>query len=163
MLVANDLGIAGVATGIKVKQTSVPLARVLVVEDNSSDVFLLKRALNRQNVLFELTHLATGDQALAFIRREGAYTNAPTPDLILVDLNLSKYSGEDILREIHETAHLAGILLCVWSSSESRRDRARVMKLRVTQFLSKPTGLDQFMQIGKLIKNLLAERAEPGP
>jgi chemotaxis family two-component system response regulator Rcp1 len=131
-------------------------ARVIVIEDNRSDVFLLERALNQQNFQFELTHLADGGQALAFIRREGAYENAPTPDLILVDLNLSKHNGEDLLREIHGTKHLATALVCAWSSSGSRRDRTRLMDLGVAQFVTKPAGLDQFLEIGKLIKDLLA-------
>ena len=133
-------------------------ARILVIEDNSSDVFLLERALNQQDFAFELTHLADGDQALAFIRKEGAYWDAPIPDLILVDLNLSKYNGEDILREIHEVKRLAGALVCVWSSSHFRRDRTRLMDLGVAQFVTKPSGLDQFLEIGKLIKDLLAGR-----
>ncbi len=128
-------------------------ARVLVIEDNCSDVFLLERALNQQNFRFELTHLADGAQALAFIRRED---DAPIPDLILVDLNLSKYNGEDLLREIHGTKHLAKALVCAWSSSGSRRDRTRLMDLGVAQFVTKPAGLDQFLAIGKLIKDLLA-------
>src|ERR1700692_252152 len=113
-------------------------ARVIVIEDNRSDVFLLERALNQQNFQFELTHLADGGQALAFIRREGAYENAPTPDLILVDLNLSKHNAEDILREIHGTNHFATALVCAWSSSGSRRDRTRLMDLGVAQFVTKP-------------------------
>lgn len=142
------------------QQTTVAFpARVLVIEDNSSDVFLLQRAMNQQNLLFELTHLADGGKALAFIRREGAYKDAPIPDLILVDLNLSKYNGEDILREIHDTKHLARALVCVWSSSQFRRDRTRLMDLGVAQFVTKPVGLDQFLEIGKLIKDLLAGHA----
>ena len=145
------------AVGVSLKPPSVASrAHILVIEDNGSDVFLLERALNQQNVLFEMTRLADGGQALAFIRREGAYGDAPIPDLILVDLNLSKYDGEDILREIHNAKHLARALVCAWSSSESRRDRTRLMDLGVTQFISKPSGLDQFMDIGKLIKGLLA-------
>jgi len=145
------------AVGVGLKPPSVASrAHILVIEDNRSDVFLLERALNQQNVLFEMTRLADGGQALAFIRREGAYGDAPIPDLILVDLNLSKYDGEDILREIHNAKHLGRALVCAWSSSESRRDRTRLMDLGVTQFISKPSGLDQFMDIGKLIKGLLA-------
>jgi len=145
------------AVGVSVKPAPVAArARILVVEDNSSDVFLLERALNQQTVLFELIHLATGDQALAFIRREGAYRDAPIPDLILVDLNLSKHNGEDILRKIHHAKHLAKALVCVWSSSESRRDRTRIMDLGVARFVTKPSGLDQFLEIGKLLKDLLA-------
>ncbi len=164
MLLENATGSNGAATGLSLQQTSVVSpARVLVIEDNSSDVFLLTRALNQQDFLFELTHLVDGGQALAFIHREGAYRDAPIPDLILVDLNLSKYDGEDILREIHDTKHLAGILVCAWSSSQSRRDRARLMDLGVTQFVTKPAGLDQFLGIGKLIKDLLAGHTAAKP
>jgi chemotaxis family two-component system response regulator Rcp1 len=146
--------------GVSVRLASgVSRVRVLVIEDNSSDVFLLERALKKQDFAFELTHLADGGQALAFIRRESTYREAPIPDLILVDLNLSKYNGEDILREIHEAKHLAGVLVCAWSSSGSRRDRTRLMDLGVAQFVTKPSGLDQFLEIGKLIKDLLVGRA----
>ena len=131
-------------------------ARILVIEDNGSDVFLLERALHRQDLRFELIHLLNGGQALAFIRRQGNYADAAIPNLILVDLNLSKYTGEDILHEIRCASHLDGIPVCVWSSSRSRRDEALLKDLGVTQFITKPAGLDQFMEIGKTLKDLLA-------
>ncbi len=138
--------------------SAVPAARILVIEDNRSDVFLLDRALNKQDLRFELVHLTNGSEALAFIRRQGAYAEAAIPDLILVDLNLSKYTGEDILREIRGASHLGGVPVCVWSSSRSRRDGALLKDLGVSQFITKPSGLDQFMEIGKIIKDLLAAR-----
>ena len=128
----------------------VPTARILVIEDNASDVFLLDRALNMQDLRFELVHLLNGGEALAFIRRQGAYADAAIPNLILVDLNLSKYTGEDILREIRSASHLGGVPVCVWSSSRSRRDEALLKDLGVSQFITKPSGLDQFMEIGRL-------------
>ncbi len=131
-------------------------ARILVIEDNGSDVFLLERALHRQDLRFELIHLLNGGQALAFIRRQGNYADAAIPNLILVDLNLSKYTGEDILHEIRCASHLDGIPVCVWSSSRSWRDEALLKDLGVTQFITKPAGLDQFMEIGKTLKDLLA-------
>ena len=134
----------------------VPAARIVVIEDNASDVFLLDRALKQQDFRFELVHLLDGGEALAFIRRQGAYATAAIPDLILMDLNLSKYTGEEILREIRAAAHLAGVPVCAWSSSQSRRDTALLKDLGVSQFIAKPAGLDQFMQIGKTIKDLLA-------
>jgi len=130
--------------------------RILVIEDNGSDVFLLDRALKKQDVRFELVHLLSGGQALAFIHRQGVYEAAAIPNLILVDLNLSKYTGEDILREIRGARHLDGIPVCVWSSSRSRRDEAVLKDLGVAQFITKPAGLDQFMEIGKTIKDVLA-------
>jgi chemotaxis family two-component system response regulator Rcp1 len=142
---------------VSLKDTSaVSAARILVIEDNGSDVFLLERALNRQDLRFELVHLMNGGAALAFIRRQGTYVDAAIPNLILVDLNLSKYTGEDILREIRSARHLGGVPVCVWSSSQSRRDEALLKDLGVSQFITKPSGLDQFMEIGKTIKDLLA-------
>ena len=131
-------------------------ARILVIEDNGSDVFLLDRALKKQDLQFKLVHLLNGGDGLAFIRRQGAYADAAIPSLILVDLNLSKYTGEDILREIRSARHLDGVPVCVWSSSRSRRDEALLKDLGVAQFITKPSGLDQFMEIGKTIKDLLA-------
>ena len=133
----------------------VPAARILLIEDNTSDAFLLDRALKKQDLRFELLHLLSGDEALAFIRGQGAWADAAIPNLILVDLNLSKYTGEDILREIRSAKHLGGVPVCVWSSSRSRRDEALLKDLGVSQFITKPSGLDQFMEIGKTLKDLL--------
>jgi chemotaxis family two-component system response regulator Rcp1 len=134
----------------------VPVARLVVIEDNGGDVFLLDRALKKQDFRFEMIHLLDGGQALAFIRRQGAYADAAIPNLILLDLNLSKYTGEDLLREIRCAQHLAGVPVCVWSSSQSRRDQALLRDLGVTRFITKPAGLDQFMEIGKIIKDLVS-------
>ena len=173
---ANQPGIAGLDTGTALRGMmeadwgrgpqggNLPLgsvvstARVVVVEDNPSDVFLLKRALTLQDFAFELIHLESGAEALAFIRREGEWENAAFPSLILVDLNLARYTGEDILREIRGTTHLAGVPVCVWSSSQSRRDEALLKSLGVAKFITKPSGLNQFMAIGKVLKDLILDR-----
>jgi two-component system, chemotaxis family, response regulator Rcp1 len=137
--------------------STVPAARILVIEDNRSDVFLLDRALKKQDFRFELVHLLDGGEALAFIRRQGAYATAATPNLILMDLNLSKYSGEDILREIRAAKHLDGVPVCAWSSSQSRRDQSVLMSMGVARFITKPSGLNQFMEIGKTLRDLLED------
>ncbi len=135
----------------------VPAARILVIEDNRSDVFLLERALKKQDLRFELIHLLDGGEALAFIRRQGAYAKAAIPNLILMDLNLSKYTGEDILREIRggETPRPASPFACgvLLSPGETK---SLLMDLGVARFVTKPSGLDQFMEIGMIIKDLLA-------
>ncbi len=135
--------------------TIVRPAWIVVIEDNDSDVFLLDRALKMQDLRFEILHLLNGREALAFIRRQGAYAGTAIPNLILMDLNLSKYTGEDILREIRGANHLTGVPVCAWSSSQSLRDRSMLQDLGVSQFITKPAGLDQFLAIGKLIKDLL--------
>jgi DNA-binding response OmpR family regulator len=134
----------------------VSAARILVIEDNGSDVFLLERALKKQDLRFELVHLPSGGEALAFIRRQGTWVDAAIPNLILLDLNLSRYAGEDILREIRNATHLGGVPVCVWSSSQSPRNEALLRDLGVSRFITKPSGLDEFMEIGKTIKDLLA-------
>src|ERR1051326_3373229 len=129
---------------LRLKRPSVvPAARILVIEENRSRVFLRDRAMKKQGFRFELVHLLNGNEALALIRRQGAYAVAAIPDLILVDLNLSKYTGEDILREVRSASHLGGVPVCVWSSSRSRRDEALLKDLGVSQFINKPSGLDQ--------------------
>jgi two-component system, chemotaxis family, response regulator Rcp1 len=139
------------------EHASVMLAvRILVIEDNVSDVFLLDRALKKQDFPFELVHLLNGADALAFIRRQGAYVDEAIPNLILLDMNLSKYTAADILHEIRGAGHLAGVPVCVWSSSRSRRDLSLLNATGVSHFIPKPTGLNQFMEIGKIIKDLLA-------
>jgi DNA-binding response OmpR family regulator len=150
-----------VGGGVSLKGASVvPLVRILVIEDNRSDVFLLDRALKKQNLRFELIHLLDGGEALAFIRRQGAYHEAAIPDLILLDLNLPKCTGEEISREIRASKHLASVPVCVWSSSRSRLDQALLQGLGVVRFITKPSGLDQFMEIGRIIKDVLvASRA----
>jgi chemotaxis family two-component system response regulator Rcp1 len=129
---------------------------IVVVEDNRSDVFLLKRALNRQHIDFQLTHLRDGSEALAFVRRDGPYANAPRPDLILVNLNLPKVDGEEIVREIRTARHLDGVPVWVWSSSELLQDGGSFSRLGANKFILKPSGLEQFMQIGKTVKDLLS-------
>lgn len=134
----------------------IPAARLVVIEDNDGDVFLLERALKKQNFRFEMIHLLDGGEALAFIHRQGAYADTAIPNLILLDLNLSKYTGEDLLREIRSAKHLTGVPVCVWSSSQSRRDETLLSELGVAKFITKPSGLDQFMEIGKIIKDLVS-------
>jgi CheY-like chemotaxis protein len=111
--------------------------------------------LNRQKIDYKLTHLQDGGEALAFIHQEGCYANSPRPDLILVDLNLPKIDGEEVIREVRSARHLDGVPACVWSSSESLRDRESLNRLGVDQFIFKPSGLEQFMQIGKTVQDLL--------
>ena len=145
-----------VKRGASLKNAAGDLAvRILVIEDNGSDVFLLRRALNKQNLRFDLMHLPDGGTALAFVRRQGTYAQSAIPNLIVLDLNLSKYTGEDILREIRQARHLDGVPVCVWSSSRSRQDETMLRDLGVSRFITKPAGLEQFMEIGKTIKDLL--------
>ena len=136
---------------------------ILVVEENASDVFLLERALARQQVHFQLTHLQSGSEALAFVRREAPYADRPRPDLILIDMKKAKINGECVIREVRQARHLDGVPVCVWFSAESLRDRGPLTLLGIEQFIIKPSGLDQFMQIGKTLEDLLSGQLNEAP
>ena len=129
---------------------------ILVVEDNISDVFLLERALEKQPIDFQLTHLRDGAEALAFIRREGPYANARRPDLILVNMNLPKVDGEEIVHQIRRTRHLNGVPVWVWSSSDLLHGGESLSRLGADRFILKPSGLEESMGIGKTVKDLLS-------
>jgi len=131
---------------------------ILVIEDNESDVFLLERALNRQHLNFQLTHLKSATEAYAFIRREGPYAKMPRPDMILADWNLPPLNGEEIIRQIRSARHFYGVATCIWSSSESFRSFELQNHLHFYKAFFKPAGLAQFMKIGKIVKHLLLRR-----
>ena len=138
------------------------VARIVVIEDNRADVFLLERALKKQGLQYILTHLIDGKSALDYIHRRGPYANAEIPDLILTDLSLAKYSGEDIFREARAEKHLDGVPVCAWSSSQSPQDQLRLTELGVARFITKPASLDRFMEIGDVIKEILGQPPDCG-
>ncbi len=129
---------------------------ILVIEDNLSDVLLLEKALEGQHIDFQLTHLLDGGAALAFIHREGSYANSPRPDLILLNMNLPKVDGEEVFHQIRSARHLDGVPVCLWSSSKFLYDGESIRGLGADEFILKPSGLEEFMQIGKIVKDLLS-------
>jgi CheY-like chemotaxis protein len=129
---------------------------ILVVEDNVSDAYLLEKALEMQHIDFQLTHLRDGAEALAFIRREGPYAKAPRPDLILVNMNLPKVDGEEIVHQIRGARRLDGVPVWVWSSSDLLHGGESFSRLGADGFILKPSGLERFMEIGKTVKDLLS-------
>lgn len=128
--------------------------RILIAEDNPADVRLIREALRTHQVPCDLDVVNDGAKALQLMRDFGANA-AIRPDLILLDLNLPKSDGREILKRIRETPELGGIPVIVLSSSTSPFDRAEMERLGVSQFVSKPLSLDEFMEIGALAKQLV--------
>src|SRR5688572_3027310 len=100
--------------------------RFLVVEDNPSDVYLLREALSLQGTQVDLTVVSDGEQALKFVQRKGEFQDAATPDLVVLDLNLPKSDGGDVLRCIREDTSYSGVPVVVLTSSDSPRDRKAI-------------------------------------
>lgn len=126
---------------------------VLLVEDNPGDVRLTREALKEGKVRNNLSVAPDGVEALAFLRRQGRYADAPRPDLILLDLNLPKKDGREVLEEIKADPALRTIPVVILTTSEAERDIARAYDLHANCYITKPVDLDQFITVVKSIED----------
>jgi two-component system, chemotaxis family, response regulator Rcp1 len=126
---------------------------VLLVEDNPGDVRLTKEALREGKVHNNLYVATDGVEALEFLRREGAYADAARPDVILLDLNLPRKDGREVLEEIKGDPALRNIPVVVLTSSEAEQDIVRAYDLHANCYVTKPVDLDQFIHVVKSIEN----------
>ena len=126
---------------------------VLLVEDNPGDVRLTREALRDGKVHNNLSVAPDGVEALAFLRREGKYADAPRPDVILLDLNLPKKDGREVLEEIKADPSLARIPVVILTSSEAERDIVQAYALHANCYVTKPVDLDQFITVVKSIED----------
>jgi CheY-like chemotaxis protein len=129
--------------------------QVLLVEDAEPDVYLVREALKRAGGDFQLTVLEDGEKAVQFIDRMDRDENAACPSLVLLDLNLPKKSGEQVLEHMRSSRRCGHIPVIVVTSSDSPRDKAQAARLGATQYFRKPSRLDEFMQLGPLVRDLL--------
>jgi len=118
---------------------------MLYVEDDDSAVFLLETALKEASIEIELFHVGDGEQALAWLNKDGAFGNAAGPDLILLDLNLPKKNGLDVLAEMQRNPRLRAIPVVVFSSSSLDSDRRRSLELGARDYIKKPPTFAAFV------------------
>jgi len=133
------------------------LVRVLLVEDNAGDAYLFRKALEEANLNFALTVIDDGFQALAFVRGEGEYAGNPVPDLVVLDLNLPKHGGVEVLQAIEQSRRFDRVPLVITSSSPSLPRLTESQRSRVTRYIAKPPDLDEFLAIGPVLKKMLLE------
>jgi len=126
---------------------------ILLVEDNPGDVRLTREALKEGKILNQLSVASDGVEALAFLRREGNYANAPRPDLILLDLNLPKKNGNEVLAEIKRDVNLRRIPVVILTTSRAEQDIIESYNLYANAFIAKPVDLAQFITIIKSIED----------
>ena len=124
---------------------------VLLVEDSPGDVRLTREAFKDAKVHINLHVAADGAKAMAFLKREGEYATAPRPDLILLDLNLPKKDGREVLAEIKEDPTLKTIPVVVLTTSSSEADILRSYQLHANCYITKPVGLEGFLTVVKSI------------
>lgn len=128
-------------------------AEVLLVEDNPSDVRLTKEAMKEGHVLNNLHVVGDGQAAIDFLQRKGQYADAPRPDLVLLDLNLPKKSGREVLAEIKKDDDLKTIPIVVLTTSKAEEDIVKTYQLHANCFITKPVDLDKFIAVVQQVES----------
>jgi two-component system response regulator len=122
-------------------------AEVLLVEDNENDVELTREGFRRAKLTVNLHRVEHGQLCMDFLRKEGAYSNAPTPDLILLDVNMPVMNGREVLGEIVKDEALRQLPVVILTTSSSDRDVLDMYKLRCSSYITKPVDFVQFQRI----------------
>ena len=138
-------------------ETAARPVEILLVEDNPGDVRLTLEALKENKILNRFHIAVDGVQALAFLRKGAQVAGAPRPDQILLDLNLPKKDGREVLAEIKADPKLKRIPVVVLTTSKAEEDIARTYDLHANCYITKPVDLDQFVQVVKAIENFWLE------
>jgi CheY-like chemotaxis protein len=126
---------------------------ILLVEDNPGDVRLTQEAVREAKIRNTLNVVNDGEQAIAYVRRQGEYADRPRPDLILLDLNLPRKDGREVLQDLKSDPDLHRIPVVVLTSSEAEQDILRTYDLYANAYVSKPVDLEQFMHVVSSIQD----------
>ena len=136
---------------------------VLLAEDNPGDVRLTRDALRGGKIRMNLNVVGDGEEALAFLRQEGQFSQALRPALVLLDLNMPKKDGYEVLQEIRKDPELECIPVVVFTSSEAKDDILRCYRYRANAYVSKPTYVEQFTNAVRLIEEFWFRVAQLPP
>jgi two-component system, chemotaxis family, response regulator Rcp1 len=126
---------------------------ILLVEDSPGDADLARETLADSKVNNTLHVVGDGEEAMAFLRQEGRYTHAPHPDLVLLDLNLPKKSGREVLAEMKADAHMRRIPVVVLTVSKAEEDILKAYDLHANCYITKPIDLFQFVKVVQAIED----------
>ena len=127
---------------------------MLVIEDNPGDVTLLNLALRQAEVDCEVSVIDDGGAALEFVRQK----EPPVPDLVILDLNLPKADGREVLSAMRSIEAFADVPVLIWTSSSAPHEREQLNPLRIARYVVKPPELNEFLKLGDIVKDVLADR-----
>jgi CheY-like chemotaxis protein len=147
------------AQKLRCRRNEVLMPEILVAEDNPADVYLIRLALEEHGVTCPIVTATDGKDVLALLSLEGTHWR---PDLIILDLNLPRHDGIEILEKVRSTKAIAEVPVVVLTSSDSPRDRQNANRLGATRYVRKPSNLEQFLQLGAVFKELLTQAAQNG-
>jgi two-component system, chemotaxis family, response regulator Rcp1 len=120
---------------------------ILLVEDNENDVLLTREGFKRAKVPARLHHVENGEKCMAFLRRSGKYADAPTPDIVLLDLNMPVMDGREVLEQIVADPELNRMPVVVLTTSEGEQDILRMYRLRCSSYIIKPVDFADFLRV----------------
>jgi CheY-like chemotaxis protein len=123
------------------------------VEDSPSDTRLTVEAMKEAKIANNLSHVEDGEEAMAFLRRQGRHANAPRPDLILLDLNLPRKDGREVLAELKQDPRLKTIPVVVLTTSRAEQDVLRSYELHANCYITKPVDFQRFLEVVKSIED----------
>lgn len=126
-------------------------AEILLVEDNENDVILTRQGFKRAKLAVNLHHVADGEECMRFLRKEGPFANVPSPDLILLDLNMPRMDGREVLAELVKDQDLCHLPVVILTTSADERELLRMYKLRCSSYIVKPVDFDQFLHVVRSI------------
>ena len=130
---------------------------VLLVEDDPGDVLMTREAFEHNKVRNRLSVVADGVSALEFLRKEGEHAGAPTPDLVLLDLNLPRMDGREVLEAMKSDPHMRSIPVVVLTTSEAEEDVIRSYSLHANAYVTKPVDFDRFIDVVRQIDEFFVE------
>ncbi len=125
---------------------------ILIIEDNPADARIAKEAFKESNIKYNINVVSDGIQAIDYLRKTEEFYNAVTPDLILLDLNLPKKDGREVLAEVKSDVNLKTIPIIVLTTSQSEQDITNSYSLHANSYISKPVDLESFLVIIKAIE-----------
>ncbi len=128
--------------------------KILLAEDNLADILLVRKALEEYQVPHDLHVVRDGEEALTFIRNMGEPAGVPCPDILLLDVNLPKVEGEEILTEFRKHPQCGDTPVIVITSSDAYRDRDRMAQLGIAYYFKKPSDLDEFLKLGAVVREV---------
>jgi DNA-binding response OmpR family regulator len=141
-------------------QTARARSHILIVEDNRADVFLIRESIETARIDADLHIVQDGDKAIRFFEQTDRDAAAPCPALVILDINLPKKPGREVLQQMRQSPRCANAAVLVVTSSDSERDRDDMRKFGVKGYFRKPSSYDHFMKLGAVVKELL-EAAPP--
>ena len=139
--------------------TSLPYAQVLLVEDNPDDIELTLEAMKTSKVHMDVHVVSDGPSALAFLRREGEFSRASRPDLILLDLNLPLMDGREVLQAVRADPEFNGLPVVVLTSSDDEQDICRAYRLQANAYVTKPVDFSRFSETIRQIEGFWLQLA----